>query len=108
MKEAIRAMKAALKQVAAEIREKKGQRKGSEFGYVPGLFDAQRTFRHMHIVYCLLRGRTLTEIEPKVRPENGRNELLLQRYWLGATGLHYTQRPEVESDFRMLSAAQSG
>lgn len=59
-------MKADLKLLAAEIRTLKSKRKELK-GYVPGLETAQYNFRSKHIAYCLLRGRTLEQIEPKVR-----------------------------------------
>lgn len=31
------------------------------------LYDIRTRYRHLHIVYCLARGRTLEQIEPKVR-----------------------------------------
>ena len=34
--------------------------------------DYQREFRHLHIAYCLFRGRTIEQIEPKT--EKKRNE----------------------------------
>lgn len=60
-------MKADLKQLAKEIRTLKSTRKSFSTGYVPGLSYAQYSFRAQHIAYCLLRGRTLEQIEPKLR-----------------------------------------
>lgn len=59
-------MKAELKVLAVEIRAFKSKRKELK-GYVPGLGGAQWDFRTKHIAYCLLRGRTIEQIEPKVR-----------------------------------------
>jgi hypothetical protein len=73
-------LKEELKASAQKIRKLKSERKKSEFGYVRGLSSEQRTFRHKHIVYCLLRGRTMEQIEPKVREGNEPSEYLINRY----------------------------
>lgn len=62
-------MKAELKVLATEIRTLKSKRKELK-GYVPGLAGTQHEFRYKHIAYCLLRGRTLEQIESKVRDVN--------------------------------------
>lgn len=62
-------MKADLKLLAKEIRSLKSKRKELK-GYVPGLENAQFQFRAGHIAYCMLRGRTLEQIEPKLRDPN--------------------------------------
>lgn len=63
-------MKAELKVLATEIRTLKSTRKQCQFGLVPGLAGTQHEFRYKHIAYCLLRGRTLEQIESKVRDVN--------------------------------------
>lgn len=65
-------MKAELKVLAIEIRTLKSKRKELK-GYVPGLAQSQYTFRATHIAYCMLRGRTLEQIEPKLRNPNDPN-----------------------------------
>lgn len=60
-------MKADLKVLAKEIRTLKSTRKQCRNGYVSGLSSAQFNFRSQHIAYCMLRGRTLEQIEPNVR-----------------------------------------
>lgn len=40
----------------------------------------KKEYRHMHIAYCMLRGRTYEQIEPKVREGNPVNADLLNRY----------------------------
>jgi hypothetical protein len=62
-------MKADLKSLAKEIRTLKSTRKEHK-GHPPGLYSAQHTFRSGHIAYCMLRGRKLEEIEPKLRDPN--------------------------------------
>lgn len=37
-------------------------------------------FRHMHIAYCLLKGRTYEQIEPKVREHNEPNWDIIKEY----------------------------
>lgn len=62
-------MKADQKVLATEIRTLKSKRKELK-GYVPGLETAQYKFRSTHIAYCMLRGRTLEQIEPKIKDPN--------------------------------------
>lgn len=59
-------MKADLKVLATEIRTLKFKRKELR-GYVPGLHNAQYKFRARHIAYCMLRGKSLEQIENKLR-----------------------------------------
>lgn len=63
-------MKADLKVLALQIRQLKSTRKQHRNGSVPGLGTAQSDFRIKHIAYCLLRGRTMEQIEPKLRDPN--------------------------------------
>ncbi len=70
MKIHLTTLKAELKVLAIEIRTLKSKRKEMR-GYVPGLSSAQEQFRIKHIARCLLRGRTLEQIEPKLRDPNG-------------------------------------
>jgi hypothetical protein len=63
-------LKAELKVLAQQIKTLKPQRKQLANGYVPGLAATQHEFRYKHIAYCLLRGRTLEQIENKVRDPN--------------------------------------
>jgi len=65
-------LKAELKVLAIEIRTLKSKRKELK-GYVPGLSSAQSDFRAKHIARCMLRGRTLEQIEPKLRNPNDPN-----------------------------------
>lgn len=63
-------MKAELKVLAEEIKTKKSKRKEYK-GYVSGLWSDQYNFRVKHIARCLLRGRSIEEIENKHRdPSN--------------------------------------
>jgi hypothetical protein len=59
-----------LKLIATQIREKKNLRKGSEDGYVEGLVTLKYEYRHHHIAYCLIRGRTIKQIENNYDPNN--------------------------------------
>ena len=63
-------LKQHIKELATEIKEKKGLRKESKYGYVSGLLELRYRARHHHIAYCLLRGRTMEEIESKTREDN--------------------------------------
>ena len=62
-------LKTELKILAAEIKSLKSKRKELK-GYAPGLDNAYYSFRSKHIAYCLLRGRTMEQIEPKLREPN--------------------------------------
>lgn len=73
-------IKLELKESAKEIRYLKSQRKSFSSGYVPGLISKQYHYRHMHIAYCLMRGRTIDQIENKVREYNTHDETLVQKY----------------------------
>lgn len=71
MKTHLAKLKAELKVLAIEIRTLKSTRKQCPNGYVSGLASAQQSFRIKHIARCLLRGRTMEQIEPKLRsPES--------------------------------------
>jgi len=76
MREVIRSFKAELKVLASTIRStrtqfKEAQRAGTDIWKLSSaLSTAQYEFRHKHIAYCLLRGRTRDEIEqPRKRCE---------------------------------------
>ena len=62
-------LKQRLKDLAVDIRKMKASRKQHEFGYVPGLDSARWEARHLHIAYCMLRGRKYEEIEPRCHEE---------------------------------------
>lgn len=66
-------LKQHIKGLAKEIKEKKGLRKESKYGYVAGLDRLRYEARHHHIAYCLLRGRSMEEIESKTREDNAPN-----------------------------------
>lgn len=78
MKSTIKEFKQEQKQGAEEIREyrlevKKAQR-DRRFGRSDpdpwSLYTKSQKWRHRHIAYCMLRGKTYEEIEPKVRDDN--------------------------------------
>lgn len=60
-------LKAELKVLAVEIRQLKSTRKQCTNGYVSDLGWKQNDYRIKHIARCLLRGRTMEEIEPKYK-----------------------------------------
>jgi hypothetical protein len=68
MKEQIIKMKLELKSIAKQIKKLKSHRKdrapdGSGCGYVSGLNELRVAYRHKHVAYCLVRGRTLEQID---------------------------------------------
>lgn len=70
MKEQIRKMKLELKEMAHQIRELKKQRKNKDItggtGQVPGLDGLRYSYRHKHVAYCLVRGRTMEQCDSGV------------------------------------------
>lgn len=66
------------KQLVDEIRQDK-----RSYGYS----HLSRTYRHRHIAYCLLRGRTMDQIEAKVHPGNERDEKLVEKYMAEYTAM---------------------
>lgn len=79
MKTHLTKLKAELKVLALEIRQLKSTRKQCKFGYVSGLGYAQNEFRIKHIARCMLRGRTLEQIEPKLRDPNDMNHAYVRK-----------------------------
>lgn len=69
--------KQELKDLAKKIRAIKQTRKQSSENYDPGAnwkaYVEGRKYRHEHIAYCLVRGRTYEQIEQKVREDNKPN-----------------------------------
>jgi len=101
----IRTMKPQLKALALQIRELKATRKQHAFGAVPGLKDAQVTYRYMHICYCLLRGRTIGQIEPKNREDNKRSGYHFDKAWKQWVGTVYPALPEVADEAPLCARA---
>ena len=57
-------LKTSCKLLASDIKRLKKLRKDPRCkGYVPYLSETQNKYRHYHVAYCLLRGRTLEQIE---------------------------------------------
>lgn len=82
----IQKMKQELKALALNIRltraaGKTYQRSGGTIDNFPkdskGLYISVPAFRHKHIAYCLLRGKTYEQIESKTHEQNK----LLQKHW---------------------------
>ena len=75
-------LKAKNKELALAIRKariehketQRGNRSGSSWKTEAKLKSLQRDFRHHHIAYCELRGRTRKQIEPKLRDDTPRPE----------------------------------
>lgn len=81
-------LKGKLKALAREIQIAKPQRKTHHFTGERTISPSKaRTlcirnkyqFRHMHIAYCELRGKTREQIEPHVRKGNEPNEMYIQK-----------------------------
>jgi hypothetical protein len=61
--------------------QKDGNTNCSEFWNVDNKKDKLKIeFRHRHIAYCILRGRTIEEIERKTREDNKHNQRLVEQY----------------------------
>lgn len=78
MQESIAKLKAELKVLAAEIKSLKSKRKERR-GYIPELGKSRYSFRSKHIAYCLLRGRTMEQIEPKLREPNNYTNVTVRK-----------------------------
>ena len=78
----IKKLKSELKELATEIRELRKTRKSERDGYVPLLDNMSWNARHMHIAYCMLRGRKYEEIEKYCREEPNMNrvEKIMEEY----------------------------
>jgi hypothetical protein len=82
----LKELKSELKSLASQIRKsraefKSAQRTGTYI--VSDLGSLCYKFRHKHIVYCLLRGRTREQIESSVREDNKANEDYIQELMEG-------------------------
>lgn len=79
MKKALYAQKMRLKELAKEIHDLRLTRKKMPNGVVPGLANKSHESRHRHIAYCLIRGKTMEQIE-KPRPGNEASKRLIDLY----------------------------
>jgi len=81
-------LKNVLKETASEIRTMKGQFKQAQrtetfdiqWKLLFKLKGLQRFYRHHHIAYCELRGKTRDQIEHKVREHNEPDDLAIKAY----------------------------
>ena len=81
-------IKAELKSEAKELRDTKiemrqgmSQGKTCEAAVLQSKLSGMKYhWRHKHIAYCLLRGRTIEEIEPRCSEDNLRNDALVEKY----------------------------
>jgi hypothetical protein len=77
-------LKAEQKEMAVKIRETKSetketQKKNEYAGSLQySLLKLRSEYRHKHIAYCLMRGRSYEQIEPKCREGNKPNKDLIQ------------------------------
>ena len=72
-------LKNRIKKLSVEIRKMKSERKTHDCGYVPGLDNKRVFIRHLHVAYCLLRGRKYEEIENSCRVGNLPNKKLIEQ-----------------------------
>lgn len=93
MNSKIKALKTELKETALKIRSMKNERCVANSGYVHGLLKLQHDYRIKHITYCIARGRTMEQIEPKVKDNN-----ILSEWQLGviSTMVEVLQVADVE------------
>ena len=93
------------KKLAQEIRKLKSQRKESDCGYVRNLEMYRDDYRHHHIAYCELRGRTREQIEiPRKgnEPNNGYVDTIKEK-WLNKLR-EYEQAQEVDHEALCVSS----
>ena len=87
----IQELKSRLKELALHNRKEKAMFKDCQRGktlwpdlHVFNRSGPQGSYRHMHIAYCLLRGRSYEQIENKVKPGNEPSwraiEFIMQEY----------------------------
>jgi hypothetical protein len=62
-----------------KIRPEYNKLNEKQFKSMCDLHKTQREYRHKHIIYCFARGKTMKQIEPKVREHNEPNQTELQR-----------------------------
>jgi len=83
-KKNFKTLKEELKEMAVKIKETKietkdTQKKGEYAGSLQyALLKFRREYRHKHIAYSLMRGRSYEQIEPKCREGNEPNKDLIQ------------------------------
>jgi hypothetical protein len=95
MRKTTRKMKKDLKELVVKIRNGKSGRKPknrTDFNIVDyeDLSYHRRQFRHLHIAYCLMRGRRIEQIEPNTRDYNKHNISQVDKYIS-----QYTPKPPV-------------
>lgn len=94
MKELLYNLKKEIKIVAEDIRTAKRSRKSLPDGYVPNLRNLQFNYRVKHIFRCLLRGKTLEQVENsriKNPPDLGMHAEIAIHLALSHMYLHYTK-----------------
>ena len=76
----LKELKSELKSLAEKIRIKRAEYKAAQRAGTPAYSPdhLSYTYRHKHIVYCLLRGRTREQIENKVNDHNKPDEDYIQ------------------------------
>lgn len=79
MKPHLQALKDHLKAEASKLKALKQERKVRENGYVEELWGTRMSYRAHHRVYCLMRGRTMAQIEKDLPDPQSWTERTLQR-----------------------------
>jgi hypothetical protein len=81
----IQSLKSELKLLASELKDDKVTVKKSQQERLEGagilqyaLLKKKKIFRHKHIAYCLMRGRTYEQIESKCREGNEPDQNLIR------------------------------
>lgn len=69
-------VKSQIKEIHKQLVKAIRKAKSEDYQYIPESWE----FRHRHIAYCLMRGRTIKQIEPKVHQGNERSEELVQKF----------------------------
>jgi len=62
-----------------KIRPEYNKLNEKQFKSMCDLHKMQKEYRHKHIIYCFARGKTMSQIEPKVRKGNEPSRTELQR-----------------------------
>jgi hypothetical protein len=101
MKSILRELKSELKTRAGLIRSNKilmsQSMREKSYDLIAGLQNSlcgdSDSYRYLHIVYCLLRGRRLKQIESKNRPGNEPSLARIALIWQHRTGLVYPNVP---------------
>ena len=85
--------KQRLKKIAKQIKQMKATRKQVPNGYVHNLDAFRYAYRHMHIAYCMIRGKVYEQIENKVHEGNEPSETYIN-FWIEHEMLEREEKEE--------------